>query len=295
MNTDVLSQLDAAAIKSLLPRFVSGHIDDPMVAARDFERLDGYFRATSDEAVEAWLARLRIIGDEPVRYPADPVARGMSRTWCGDVLTRSAVEGLRHLDGDAPTVLLCNHRSYLDTQATDAALAFAGRADLADRLAAVAGPKVYADLFRRLAASCLTTLPAPQSAAVDAEDRRSMREMARLAQQAIALTHDALRGGALVVLYAEGSRTRTGRLRPFLRGVWRYLDLDGLRVVPAVLRGTERIMPVGGTQLTPGPFTLQLAPPLTGDPREVLAEAHGVIASMLPEEERPAEGDPTLV
>jgi 1-acyl-sn-glycerol-3-phosphate acyltransferase len=195
-------------------------------------------------------------------------------------------------------VVLCNHRSYFDTTATDAALAWAGEEALANRLAAVAGPKVYADLFRRFAAACLNTVPAPQSTALEGTARLAARDLARRALESVATAHRAIADGHVLLLYPEGSRTRTGRLRPFLKAVHRYLAVDGLFLVPAVILGSERVMPIDADRLHPAPVALRFAAPLSvaaaGGPRGALEAAHAAIAALLPPPARPAPGEPAV-
>lgn len=292
---DALRDLPPGALRALIPSFLAGYITDPGAAEKSRDRITAVLAQVSDEALSALGRHLAECGSAPVRWDADPTARIVSRAWCIDVVRSATVTGLSHLEGDEPTVVVCNHRSYLDTTATDAALVWAGRPDLADRLAAVAGPKVYEDLFRRFAAACLTTLPAPQSASIEGAAKLSPRELARQAQQAIALSHDAVREGAVVLLYPEGSRTRTGRMRPFLRGIWRYLAIDGLRVVPAAILGTDAILGVGAVQLTPGEVSLHFGAPVrvdAGNARDRLEDVFDAVAALLPANVGPEPGEP---
>lgn len=297
MNLDrlvALTQLPPAALRGLVPEFLAGYIADPAAAEASRTRIGGFLAGVPDDAVKAMIHHLAACGTAPIRWDADPTARTLSRLWCRDVLVDGGVTGLEHLDGPGPTMVVCNHRSYLDTTATDALLAWHGRADLADRMAAVAGPKVYADLFRRFAAACLTTLPAPQSSTIDGAARLAPRELARLAQQAIQQAHDATAAGAIVLLYPEGSRTRTGRLRPFLPAVWRYLAIDGLRVVPAAILGTDDVLGVGADRLTPGRVSLTFGPPRVIEARgarDALQVLHGDVAALLPDFAQPDPAD----
>lgn len=295
VRLDALRDLPPEVLRTLIPGFLAGYIADPAAAAASQARVAAVLAPVPDAAIAALARHLADCGSAPVKWAADPTARAVSRAWCADVIRAAPVEGLAHLDGDQPTIIVCNHRSYLDTTATDAALVWAGRADLADRLATVAGPKVYEDVFRRFAAACLTTLPAPQSATIEGAARLSPRDLARQAQQAIALSHEAVREGAIVLLYPEGSRTRTRRLGPFLRGIWRYLAIDGLRVVPAAILGTDTILAVGADKLTPGEISLRFGAPLQVDAanaRERLEAVFDGVAALLPMNVAPDPKDP---
>jgi 1-acyl-sn-glycerol-3-phosphate acyltransferase len=155
----------------------------------------------------------------------------------------------------------------------------------------LAGPKVYNDPFRRFASGCLSTVPVPQSTQLGHATSLPPRELARRAVAAIAAAHEALAAGRVLLVYAEGSRTRTGRLQPFLQGVARYLKVADARIVPFALSGTERIMPVGSARVSPGSVTLVFGEALpiasAGGPREALDAAHAAVSAILPAELRP--------
>jgi 1-acyl-sn-glycerol-3-phosphate acyltransferase len=241
------------------------------------------------------------IGSEAELYTADPTARRIGRGWASNLLLNVQVDGVEALADAAargPTTLLCNHLSYIDTTAKDALIAWSGHEELANRLAAVAGPKVYADLFRRVAAAGLNTIPAPQSTTLAGTARLTPRDLARQALQSMRVAQDAMQAGKVVILYAEGSRSRTGRLRPFLKAVHRYLDLPGLRVVPAAITGTEAVFPVDATRLIPARVQLRLGKAIGVegmDPRRVLEVAHEAVAALLPEAYRPEADAPSVM
>jgi 1-acyl-sn-glycerol-3-phosphate acyltransferase len=190
-------------------------------------------------------------------------------------------------------VLLCNHLSYFDTSATDAILAWAGHEDLADKLVAAAGPKVYQHLFRLLAAACLNTLPVPQSTSLAHTEKLPPRELARKAIESVESAKDLVERGYLLLMYPEGSRSRTGQLGPFLRGVQRYLSCTHpLSVVPTAIVGTEAVMPVSDPRLHPGPVALRFAEPIATEEgaagaRDTLARAHRAVQRLLPPHLRP--------
>ena len=97
--------------------------------------------------------------------------------------------------------------------------------------------------------------------------------------------------GVCRLLYAEGTRSRTGRLQPFLKAVARYLDVPDLRVVPMASWGSERIMPIGGEQITPAPMHLHIAPSFAvaecDGVRGALSRGWTAIAEHLPDSHAP--------
>ncbi|MBT3223532.1 MAG: 1-acyl-sn-glycerol-3-phosphate acyltransferase, partial [Proteobacteria bacterium] len=129
-------------------------------------------------------------------------------------------------------------------------------------------------------------------------EQLSRRELARLAIASLKNGHDIIDDGYCLLIYPEGSRTRTGRLGPFLQATYRYFKKKGTSVVPMAIIGTNRIMPVGDTRLHPGPVSLSFAPPLKVNDdtpaKEVLQEAHSAIAALLPPDQHPPANQPKL-
>jgi len=306
MSPDALAaavkELGPQGLSAVLPSFLAEYIDDAAARERNLARVtelvSGWSEATAAEVLQR-LVSLRA-GDGVLL--AHPACRELARVWTRDVVLDPELVGVDHLREAVergPTVVLGNHLSYFDTSATDAALAWAGHADLADRLVAAAGPKVYEDTFRRIAAVCLNTLPVPQSSNLSHTRKLDMRELARQARASLDGAQQAAGDGLVMLLYPEGSRTRTGRMGSFLRGVHRYLAVaDELAVVPCAVDGTQSIMPLASHKLTPGPFRLAFGPPLRvgpdGTTREVLGATFAAVAELLPAHLEPAPGTPPL-
>lgn len=300
VDVSVLTALGPAELRTVLPGFLASFVADPERAARNRARVVELVAAWSDDACRGVLDALASLGVEHRVYPADPTCRALSRDWTRDVVLDPLLEGAGHLAAAVargPTLVVCNHLSYIDTTATDAILAWHGHADLADRLVAAAGPKVYQDLFRRLAAACLNTLPVPQSTSLSHTAKLGYKELARKAHESLDSTRAALEQGHVLLLYPEGSRTRSGHLGPFLKGTHRYLScLDDLTVVPMAIAGTHEVMPIGDPKLHPAPVALRIGAPLAvgadGSARELLEQAHAAVAALLPPDLRPPAGAP---
>ncbi len=300
MDLDALQQLQPDALRGLLPGWLAAFVDDPIRSAQNREHVEQLVGSWSDEVCRSIVAHLAQIGSEHRIYTAHPACRQLTRVWCGDVVLDPVVEGAEHLAASVaagPTMILGNHLSYLDANATDAALSQAGHAALADRLVAAAGPKVYQDLFRLVAAACIHTLPVPQSSTLDHTEKLSPRELARRALRCVDAAQDAMREGLVPLVYPEGSRTRSGRLSSFVRGVHRWLSgVEGLSVVPLALSGSDTIMPIGAERLQPGTITVRFGAPLRvgpdGSSKEILGRSHEAIARLLPERLRPPAGTP---
>jgi 1-acyl-sn-glycerol-3-phosphate acyltransferase len=297
-----LSQLGPPELRALLPGFLAGFIGDPDAAARNRARIAALVAAWTDDECRGLLAHLATLGTERHLYRASPVCRDLSREWTREVVLAPTVSGVEHLReawNAGPTLVACNHTSYLDSNATDSALAWNGAEDLADRLVALAGPKVYADLFRRVAAGCINTLPVPQSTSFSHTEKLTPRELARRAHESLEAAVSALGEGYVLLLYPEGSRTRNGRLGPFLKGTHRYVScVPEMRVVPAAIVGASGVMPVSDPKVRPGTVHVAFGPALRvgadGGAREVLEAAHAAVENLLPPEARPAPDAPRL-
>jgi len=98
----------------------------------------------------------------------------------------------------------------------------AGIDDLADRLTAIAGPKVFTSRARLFSSFCFGTIKTAQSADVASEEAvMSPREIARAARRAIETSLERLGRGEAIVLFGEGSRSRTAAMQRLLPAVTR--------------------------------------------------------------------------
>ncbi len=286
---DPIATLGPQAARQLLPGFLAATVV-PERAPEVRQAMEELLAQTGEEELSAALEALSRAGEAYERYPADPFARRLSRLYMACLVRPdSSVQGLEHLQQAAalgPVLLLGNHRSYVDTQLTDLLIARQDPA-LADRLLAVAGPKVYADTFRRIAAIGLNTLKTAQSISVASEQALSSgREVARIAAQTVRQAEERMLAGDAVLLYAEGTRSRDGRLGPFLRGASRYARLPGLRVLPVALQGSEQVYPIDSPVLHPARVRLSIAPAFLAeglDRDALLQRAHEELRRLLGE------------
>jgi 1-acyl-sn-glycerol-3-phosphate acyltransferase len=300
---DVLS-MAPADIRAAIPRWAAAHVDaEPAVQrgiAADIERI---LRGADDAALQEVLEAYRVAGESYRFFPGVPLARRMSRALISGVVKDVDVEGLAHVDAfmaDAGRrrLVVCNHLSYADTQVTDLVLARLAREGLADRLVAIAGPKVYSDAWRRWAAVALNTRKTAQSSSVATEqDALSPRALAAIARETLDDCDRLMDEGWVVLLYPEGTRSRDGRLQPFLRAAGRYLQLRDVRILPMSITGTEHIHPRDAVRMVPSAVRVAFGPAFDGDDaagagtvdarRGALAEAHARIGALLPPAHRP--------
>jgi 1-acyl-sn-glycerol-3-phosphate acyltransferase len=166
----------------------------------------------------------------------------------------------------APVVIVANHLSYADANVIEVLLQRAGASSVANRLTALAGPKVFTSRQRRFSSLCFGTVKVPQSADVASEDAvLNARELARAARRAIDVAMDRLREGDALILFGEGTRSRTGEMQSMLPGAARYLDVPGTWVLPAGLTGSEALFSVKTSMLRPARVMVELGRPLRAD------------------------------
>lgn len=239
-------------------------------------------------------------------YERDPLAQRIHHVLAAHFVDEgSGVEGAEHLAAvaGAPVVIAANHLSYADANVVEVLLQRAGHPEYANRLTALAGPKVFSSRVRRFSSLCFGTIKVPQSTGVaSGEAVLSEREVARAARHAINVAHERMRGGDLLLMFAEGTRSRTGGMQPLLPASARYLDVPDTWVVPAGLVGPERMFPIESSRLQRARVTLRFGAPMlasalrsaAGGDRKRVVDAIGLaIADVLPPEYRGVYGDPS--
>jgi 1-acyl-sn-glycerol-3-phosphate acyltransferase len=261
--------------------------------------------AAGPEALVALGARLAA-DDGWAYYPGDPLARRLHHLLADRFLEAgSTATGLEHLASlaGAPVALFANHLSYADANVVDVLLQRAGAAAIAGRLTAIAGPKVFTSRERRFSSLCFGTIKVPQSADVSSgEAQLHPREVARAARQAIDIASLRLAAGDVLLLFAEGTRSRSAQMQPMLAGVARYLDVPGTLVVPVGLTGSEALFPVDAATVHRARITMAIGRPLAvasllaharGNRRVVMDAIGLAIAGLLPEAYRGVYADPS--
>lgn len=301
MDIATLSSLDPAVLRTMLLPFLGQYVADeadrPAVTAAMADTIAGL---TDDDLIEM-MAHMAQIGEEYGLHAPNPSAMALTRRWAECMLGDPEVQGLEHLVQAieaGPVIVLSNHQSYFDASALDHALVKQGRPDLADRLMVAAGPKVYSDLFRRFAAASMTTLKVPQSTSLGHTEQMTRRELARRAIASLKGARTGFEQGKFLLIYPEGSRTRTGRMKSWLKAVYRYAELVECRVVPATLVGLDDVMAVGTMAMRPAAAKLSFGASFAVGPKEgraALEQARTAVVQMLPAAQRPEAGEADFV
>ncbi|MFC0409611.1 lysophospholipid acyltransferase family protein [Roseomonas elaeocarpi] len=175
---------------------------------------------------------------------------------------RLRVEGLENLPA-APFVIVANHSSHLDALTIAAALprALGRRA-----FALAAGDTFFTSLpLATFAAFAINALPVWRKRTT-ARDIEALR--ARLHED-----------GAVLILFPEGTRSRTGAMGRFQPGVGALIAGQPVPVVPCFLDGAFEAWPASRRLPRPGPLHLRIGTPLHFDAvapgRAGLAEVAG--------------------
>ena len=294
MDVEAFLQLSPEALRERLPVLVAEWVDDALLRNTISAELADLVASWSDPEVASVVDAVAAVGVERRLYTAHPLLRQAVRIWCGHVLAGSTLEGVAHLAeaaAEGPTAVVCNHQSYIDSNAVDTVIFGHAPEELANRFVSAAGPKVYDGLFRRLASASLNTILVPQSSTLGHTAQLPGRDLARQSLQAVAQSHAAMKDGYVLLIYPEGARTRTGRMGPFLPAVYRYFKLPGTRIVPASLTGTADTLRLGELGVRPNACALRFGSPIdvekAGGPREALTRAQSAVSDLLPPELRP--------
>ncbi|HVU00743.1 MAG TPA: 1-acyl-sn-glycerol-3-phosphate acyltransferase [Polyangiaceae bacterium] len=305
--TATLGAKEQALVEAVLS-FPVGRPPEELAELR--RRLERILSSAGGDAVGRLLGRILTIGNEFTYYEADPLARLMNRT-VAEVVEAGAVtlDGVQNLVGleQTPLLFLANHLSYSDANVLSVALDGAGLSSFADRLTVVAGPKVYSDPMRRFSSLCFGTIKTPQSTDLASEEAvMNVRDVAKVARETIALACQRERAGDALLVFVEGTRSRTHGMQKALAAVTRYFDVESLHLVPVGIAGTEHLVPVDDERLhralvqvrlgKPAPAKALLDAAGRGNRRGVMDAIGVAIADLLPESYRGeyAESAPDL-
>lgn len=247
------------SVLEALPEF------DPATVRDIRETLTQTVDEAGPDGLDALNVRLASVGADWSHYPRDPLASRVHDLLAERVLgpgsTLLGREHLQRVAGEA-VVIFANHLSYADANLLEVLIRRSGNAILADRLTVIAGPKVYSSLRRRFSSLCFATVKTPQSSDLSTEEAvMTSREVARAARRSIDTARDRLRRGAALLVFGEGTRSRTGQMQRMLPGAARYLEECRTWVVPMGIAGAEALFPIDSERLRQSDVVVRVGRP----------------------------------
>lgn len=108
------------------------------------------------------------------------------------------------------------------------------------------------------------------------------------ARRSMTLAVGRLQSGHPFLVFAEGTRSRTGKLAPFKRGSFQLALEAGVPILPITIVGSYELLPPSKFRISPGAIRIVLHPPIetkhlaSSDLRPLMKQVRDVIASALP-------------
>jgi 1-acyl-sn-glycerol-3-phosphate acyltransferase len=170
----------------------------------------------------------------------------VARSWARVILWASAspviIEGMDAIDWSVPNVVVANHISDFDVLALAASIpvpyAFVAKKEL-ERI----------PFFG-------TAWKAAGHISIDRSDREKAVQSLRRAGEKMR------REKSVVIIFPEGTRSRTGETQPFKKGAFVLAQEARVRIVPVAISGSDRIKRPGSPRIHPGPIHLRFLPPM---------------------------------
>ena len=181
--------------------------------------------------------------------PLDPTRRlfhHLARLWsgilCGGFGVRVQVDGTENVNPHQAAIFVANHQSLLDPPV----LFFTIPANV----------RVIAKRSLLMVPIFGQALWAAGIIFINRKDRRnSIESMNRAAAR--------IRGGVSVLIFAEGTRSRDGRLLPLKKGAFVLAIEAGVPVQPVLVTGTRDLLPRGAFFPRPGTVRVTFLPAIT--------------------------------
>jgi len=105
------------------------------------------------------------------------------------------------------------------------------------------------------------------------------------AMESLRSAAERIRDGQSIAAFPEGTRTRTGNLLPFKKGIFNLAWEAGVPVIPMGIQGGFRILPPGHWRVNPGHYVLSIGQPLSPEsfekPDELRLASEAAMESLL--------------
>lgn len=156
--------------------------------------------------------------------------------------SRIKVEGLHHIEGRGPYIIMSNHRSHVDTPLLIEGLPFLFGFIVKKELMRI---PIFAAGMRGI--GCVAV-----SRGGSKKDYDVLDDVARQ-----------VASGKNILIFPEGTRAPTERFLPFKKGGAVLAIKAGVPVLPVAVSGTNRVIPARETTITPGNLLLRIGPAIT--------------------------------
>lgn len=178
-------------------------------------------------------------GDSPLIFPK---LWGTGLLWCIGV--KPEVHGLENVEPDRPYIFAANHQSAFDIFV----------------LLAVLPPKV-----RFLAKKELFSIPLFGQGLRKAGNLPVDRSNRQAAMRSIDQAAQAVRHGRSIIIFPEGTRSKTLEMLPFKKGGFILAIKSGQPIIPVSISGARAILPRGWGRVHPGPIKVVFGQPIPTD------------------------------
>lgn len=194
-------------------------------------------------------------------------ARDFMMQFLTPIMKNFKVEGLENLEtvekliGKFPITLISNHLSHLDAPAIFQMLYASGPLGkhVAEQMVFIAGRLAFEPDFTRLGLYMFGTLLVCSQK--DMADNPSLSDlMTKINMRAFRQSQKLQGEGKIISIFPEGTRSRDGRLMPFVDTVYHYVA--NKIVLPISLEGTDKILPTSGFLFNPANGKLVIGKPV---------------------------------
>ncbi len=149
------------------------------------------------------------------------------------------VIGIEHIPKNSPCIVMCNHTSLIDILVMVMAVPF--RLNFIAKRELIWVPFIGLDMLFE-------------------GDFLINRQNAKEAKRCLDKVEQRLNENGKVLIFPEGTRSKTGKLLPFKRGAFKLSVASEAKIVPCYIEGSSKIVRKGSLLARPGTVTVTFSP-----------------------------------